>query len=83
MITTSSNSSIPKRETIVSRLKRDSQGVISLSDIEDDEIDKMILTDEESRLKKVIWDSLNKDWIKDQKRKRRDRKEKRKRESLL
>ena len=43
----------------------------------------MILTEEESRLKKVLWDSLNKDWIREQKQKKRDRKEKRKREKLV
>ena len=60
----------------------DSEGIISLSDVDDEEIEKMILTEEESRLKKIIWDNLNKDWIKDQKRKKRERKEKRKMESL-
>ena len=47
----------------VSRLKYDTEGIISLSDVDDEEIDKMILSEEEARLKKVIWDNLNKDWI--------------------
>ena len=53
----------PSSEQVVSRLKRDPDGIISLSDVDDEEIDQMILTEEESRLKKVIWDNLNKDWI--------------------
>lgn len=57
---------------------RDADGVISLSDVDDEEIEAMILTEEESRLKKVIWDNLNKDWIKDQRKKKRERKERRK-----
>ena len=79
-------STLMKRESSTieeySRLKMDSEGIISLSDVDDEEIEKMILTEEESRLKKIIWDNLNKDWIKDQKRKKRERKEKRKMESL-
>ena len=51
----------------VSTLKKYEDGTISLSDIDDDQIDSMILTEEESRLKKHIWDSLNKDWIRQQK----------------
>jgi len=43
----------------------------------------MILTEEESSLKKIIWDNLNKDWIKDQKKRRRERKEKRKLEKQM
>ncbi len=58
--------------------KKDADGVISLSDVDDDEIDAMILTEEESRLKKIIWDNLNKDWIKEQRKKKRERKERRK-----
>ena len=40
----------------------------------------MILTEEEAKLKKNIWDSLNRDWIKAQKVKRKQKKEERKRE---
>jgi len=40
----------------------------------------MILTEEEAKLKKNIWDSLNRDWIKSQKAKRKQKKEERKRE---
>ena len=67
-----------KARAVVSTLKYDADGVISLSDVDDEEIDKMILTDEERRLKKIIWDNLNKDWLKEQKKKKRERKEKRK-----
>jgi hypothetical protein len=42
----------------------DEFGIISLSDVDDDVIDSMILTEEEAKLKKNIWDSLNRDWIK-------------------
>lgn len=55
---------------MVSTLKHDSEGIISLSDVDDDEINAMILNEEESRLKKVIWDNINRDWIKTQKQKR-------------
>ena len=54
-----------KAHVVVSTLKYDADGIISLSDVDDEEIDKMILTDDERRLKKVIWDNLNKDWLKD------------------
>lgn len=66
-----------KRESIVS-LKKDADGIISLSDVDDDHIEQMILTEEESRLKKVIWNNLNKDWIREQKKRKRENKEKRK-----
>ena len=49
---------------LVSTLKTDSEGIISLSDVDDEEINGMILNEEESRLKKVIWDNLNREWIK-------------------
>ena len=55
---------------ITSTLKHDPEGIISLSDVDDEEIDSMILNEEESRLKKVIWDNLNREWIKVQKQKR-------------
>ena len=55
---------------IASTLKHDPEGIISLSDVDDEEIDSMILNEEESRLKKVIWDNLNRKWIKVQKQKR-------------
>ena len=58
----------------------DEFGIISLSDVDDDAIDQMILSKEESQLKKNIWDSLNRDWIKAQKVKRRQKKEERKRQ---
>ena len=58
----------------------DEFGIISLSDVDDDAIDSMILTEEEAKLKKNIWDSLNRDWIKAQKLKRKLKKEERKRE---
>jgi hypothetical protein len=50
---------------VVSTFKHDPDGVISLSDVDDAEIDAMILTEEERQLKKVIWDNLNKGWIKE------------------
>lgn len=55
---------------IMTTLKHDPEGIISLSDVDDEEIDSMILNEEESRLKKVIWDNLNREWIKVQKQKR-------------
>ena len=54
----------------MSTLKHDPDGIISLSDVDDEEINTMILNEEESRLKKVIWDNLNREWIKAQKQKR-------------
>ena len=50
-----------------------------MSDVDDDAIESMILTEEEAKLKKNIWDSLNRDWIKAQKNKRRVKKEERRR----
>ncbi len=38
-------------------------GTISLSDDDEDQIESMILTEEESKLKKNIWDSLNREWL--------------------
>jgi transcription factor IIIB 90 kDa subunit len=55
---------------MISTLKHDPEGIISLSDVDDEEIDAMILNEEESRLKKVIWNNLNRDWIKMQKQKK-------------
>ena len=55
---------------VISTLKHDPDGIISLSDVDDEEIDAMILNEEESRLKKVIWNNLNRDWIKMQKQKK-------------
>ena len=63
-------------------MKYDEEGVISLSDIDDAEIDNMILTEEESRLKRFIWDDQNRDWLKEQKQKRKERKTKQKLEKL-
>ncbi len=59
----------------LAHLKTDIDGVISLSDVDDAEIDDMILSESEQRLKKVIWNNLNADWLKDQKEKKRIRKE--------
>jgi hypothetical protein len=41
----------------------------NLSDLEDDEVTKYILSPEESKLKKLLWEVLFKDWIDDQKNK--------------
>ena len=60
-------------------IDEDEYGIISLSDVDDDAIESMILTEEEAKLKKNIWDSLNRDWIKAQKNKRRVKKEERRR----
>ena len=38
----------------------------SLSDIDDEEIDQYILTDEESTIKCLIWHSMHKDWLNEQ-----------------
>ena len=75
-------SPLMKKETSAQlALKKDLEGgIISLSDIDDEQIDSMILTEEESRLKKIIWNNLNKDWIREQKKKKRENKEKKKME---
>ena len=57
-----------------STLKKDPDGIISLSDVDDEEIDAMILTEDERRLKKVIWNNLNRDWVREQKQKRLQKK---------
>lgn len=36
--------------------------VESLSDIDDEEIDALIATEQEARMNEIIWNSLNKDW---------------------
>src|SRR4051794_36202448 len=41
----------------------------SLSDIDDCDISKYLLTPEEYKLKKLLWEVLYKDWIEDQKNK--------------
>ena len=60
-------------------IDEDEYGIISLSDVDDDAIESMILTEEEAKLKKNIWDSLNREWIKAQKNKRWVKKEERRR----
>ncbi len=59
----------------LAQVKTDPDGVISLSDVDDQEIDEMILSESEQRLKKVIWNNLNSDWLKEQRDKKRLRKE--------
>lgn len=50
-----------------------------ISDIDDDEeINQLILTEEERKLKTILWNNLNKDWIKEQQEKKRLKKEKKK-----
>ena len=49
-----------------------------LSDEDDPEINQMILTEDEKKLKTLLWNNLNKEWIKDQKEKKRLKKEQRK-----
>lgn len=47
----------------------------TLSDIDDSEIEKMILSKEEREFKTRVWNHLNKDWISEQKVKKRKKKE--------
>ncbi|CDW72004.1 transcription factor iiib 90 kda subunit [Stylonychia lemnae] len=56
----------------------DNDGVETLSDVDDAEIDQLILTEEERKLKTILWNNLNKDWIQEQYEKKRLKKEKRK-----
>jgi Brf1-like TBP-binding domain len=53
--------------------------VISLSDVDDDVVDEILHTEEESKLKRVLWNNMNNDWLRAQKVKRRQKKEERKR----
>ena len=46
----------------------------ALSDVDDAEIDKMILKNDEKEFKMRVWNTLNSDWIKEQKQKRREKK---------
>ena len=41
----------------------DNDGIETLSDVDDAEIDQLILTEEERKLKTILWNNLNKDWI--------------------
>jgi len=59
---------------VATTLKKDPDGIISLSDVDDEEIDSMILNEDERRLKKVIWNNLNREWVKEQKQKRLQKK---------
>lgn len=58
-------------------LMQDFEGEVdmtTLSDIDEAEIEKMILGQEERELKTIIWNNLNKDWIAEQKVKKRTKK---------
>ena len=48
------------------------------SDADSPEINQLILTADERKLKTIIWNNLNKDWIKEQHEKKRKKKEERK-----
>lgn len=54
-----------------------------LSEPDDDEIQKMILTDEEKALKTRLWNTLNQDWISQEKEKKKARKAQRKIDKAL
>lgn len=41
----------------------DNDGIETLSDVDDAEIDQLILTEEERKLKTILWNNLNKEWI--------------------
>lgn len=41
----------------------ENDGIESLSDVDDAEIDLLILTEEERKLKTILWNNLNKEWI--------------------
>ena len=43
----------------------------NLSDVDDAEIDQLILTEEERKLKTILWNNLNKEWILEQQEKKR------------
>lgn len=47
----------------------------NISDVDEEEIEKMILKPEERDFKTRVWNNLNKDWIKDQKERKRKKKE--------
>jgi transcription factor IIIB subunit 2 len=60
----------------------------TLSDVEDQEIDENILTEEESQLKSIMWQTLNSEWIEAQKGKKivnlnENRKKRRKRSDSI
>jgi transcription factor IIIB 90 kDa subunit len=44
----------------------DNDGIESLSDVDDEEINSLILTEEERKLKTILWNNLNKEWIQEQ-----------------
>ncbi len=54
------------------------ENALQAIDDDEDEINKLILSPEERRLKTIIWNNLNKDWIEEQREKRRKKKEERK-----
>ena len=57
-------------------IRKDSNQIETLSDVDDAEINQLILSEDEKRLKTIIWNSLNKEWIQEQKQKKRDKKAK-------
>lgn len=56
---------------------KDNQVMINEDD-DDEEINQLILTPEEKKLKTIIWNNLNREWIKEHKEKKRKQKEERK-----
>lgn len=47
----------------------------TISDIDDDEVEKMLLKPDERDFKTRVWNNLNKDWIIEQKEKKRQKKQ--------
>ncbi len=47
----------------------------TISDIDDDEVEKMLLKPDERDFKTRVWNNLNKDWIIEQKERKRKKKQ--------
>jgi transcription factor IIIB subunit 2 len=64
-------------------ISHDNDGIETLSDVDDAEIDQLILTEEERKLKTLLWNNLNKEWIQEQQKKKREKKERKKLKSKM
>lgn len=50
-------------QVALKNIDQNESAVEPLSDDDDAEIDQLILTEEERKLKTILWNNLNRDWI--------------------
>eukprot|EP00349_Pseudokeronopsis_sp_Brazil_P007211 CAMPEP_0202974908 /NCGR_PEP_ID=MMETSP1396-20130829/64929_1 /ASSEMBLY_ACC=CAM_ASM_000872 /TAXON_ID= /ORGANISM="Pseudokeronopsis sp., Strain Brazil" /LENGTH=102 /DNA_ID=CAMNT_0049709605 /DNA_START=40 /DNA_END=348 /DNA_ORIENTATION=+ len=66
----SGDSSLSNLKELGEELSHQENNSDSLSSEEDEELKQIILTEEEKKLKTLLWNSLNRDWIKEQREKK-------------